>query len=180
MTRLRGRCGFVALIAGLCCFARRDRPRHWARSAVSICGNEKEQSVWLLRPLGSFEAGRRLAARQRALADNGAASPQRWRALGAVVVRRMGLRERQRSSRSSCRASSSGVPALGRRRAVLRVVCNVIALANRWSGESSFAGPSNSALEPSLSSSCAIMSPRRAAQRESLASQSNYRTCMVE
>jgi hypothetical protein len=127
------------------------RSRHSARSGVSISGaaTRKNKSIWLLRPSGSFGSGRHQTARQLAVSNGGAAWQPRWGTLGPVFVRRTALRERHRPFRPSRLASSSRVPAVGRRRAALRVIRNSIALAGVSSRAGSFERPANSALEPS-------------------------------
>jgi hypothetical protein len=119
------------------------RSRHWARSGVSISGaaTRKNRRIWLLRPSRSFGSGRRQAARQPALSASGAASQSQWRMPGPAFVRRTGPRDRHRSSRPSCRASSSRVPAAGHRRAALRMIRKGIARAGVSPGAGSFAGP---------------------------------------
>ena len=161
-------CGFLMFIAAPGGFARRGRVRAagFGRAFRSRARQRKERSIWLLRPPGSFGSGRRQAARQRALSNGGAAVAAKLAHAWPSCVRRAEWLGCRHAFRPSCRVSSSPGPAVGRRRAALRVVRHGIALANILSGEGSFEGPSNSALEPSRPPSCAIMSPRRAAQRE--------------
>ena len=161
-------CGFLMFIATPGCFARRGQVRTagFGRAFRSRARQRKERSIWLLRPPGSFGSGRRQVARQRAISGGGAAVADKLAHTWPSCVRRAEWLGRRHSFRPSCRVSSSSGPAVGCRRAALRVVRNGIALANILSGEGSFEGPSNSALEPSRPPSCAIMSPRRAAQRE--------------
>ena len=127
---------------------------------------EKSKTIRLLRPSGSFGSGpRRWRGNQgsRPAARCGRSISRRW---AQCWFDEQSGHHPSSLSPPWCRASSSWRPTVGRRRAALRVIRNGFALANMLSGEGSFEGPSNSALEPSRPPSCAIMLPRRAAQRE--------------
>ena len=133
-------CGFSMFIAAPGCFARRRRVRAagFGRVFRSRARQRKERSIWLLRPPGSFESGRRQAARQRAISNGGAAVADKLAHPWPSCVRRAEWLGRGHSFRPSCRFSSSSGPAVGRRRAALRVIRNGIALANIVFGEGSF------------------------------------------
>jgi hypothetical protein len=120
----------------------------WAHSTclISVAATSQEQEHLAAATIGVIRIRSASGRKQRALSNSGAVSAPRWRMPGPACVRRVGRRERHRSVRPSCRASSSRVPAVRRRRAALRVIRKGMALAGVSSGEGSFAGPYNTRL----------------------------------
>ena len=149
---------FIWVVAALWCSSRRCAASLgvasravWAHSSISISGAAAmdERMYLAAATIGVIRVRSPSGPGQPALSNSGAASQPRWRASRPAYVRRVGRRERHRSFRPSCRASSSSGPSLGRRRAALGVIRNAVVLASVSSGTGSFEGPSNTALEPS-------------------------------